>query len=428
MKHALLGLALASIVSGCAGTGAGTTDTRSLAPGVNDSKTSQPKKPGKYQAPTAEVVEATNDLVESLAGGGLDLLSDVAAANGGKNVMISPWSLNECMGMLRLGAKGQSETDLAALLSAKSSAEEAAKSAKSLRTTVTSLMDTDVLRQANGLWIKQGEAIEKPFLDACQSQFEASVKPTKFPEPGLGEVNQFVNSTTRGKIPKLFDSLDPLTVAVLVNAVSFKDLWAEPFKPEATRELPFKLADGKDVKTRMMSQSGDFQYGTNKEFAFAHLPYQSGLSMVLILPNKGVSLNSVLKNKSALLEALSGGVSKPGTIQIPKWKSEFNWNIKDFMIAKGWKSLFDPMTADLTGIQNGPDRLYITQALQKSFIEVDEKGTEAAAATGVAVGTTAAPAEPEEPFTLLCDHPFAYAIVDPLGVPYFIGVVSDPTK
>ncbi len=336
------------------------------------------------------------------------------ASGSDRNIMISPWSLQECFGMLRLGARGQTDRELRSFLMQHGDATQTGKGLQSLNEALTPLTKTDQLRQANGLWVGRGFQLAPAFQRDAKSMFGASVNETTFPQPGLSQINGFVSSTTRGKIPKLFDSIDADTKLVLVNAVSFLDKWKLPFAHGMTSDQTFTPAKGSGKKVPMMSRKMFVAYGENSSSQVIRLPYQSGLEMTIWLPKKGTSLGQMFGTK------MPEPMNEEVTVTMPKWKSEFTWDLKSWMMKQGVKTCFGP-GADFTGISKAG--LFIGQALQKTYIRVDEDGTEASAATGIMMPTMARPGKPVE---FRADHAFAYSIGYPNGVTLFMGVVNNP--
>ena len=353
---------------------------------------------------------------------GVDTVLKMSHRAGGKNFMISPWSVQECVGMVRLGARGETDKELANFLKQPGTWLQSAMGQSQLRAAAAPLFSSGQIRQANAIWLRKGFDIQPKFTSHSAEYFDVRPETTTFPNPGLKLINTFVSNTTRGKIPKLFDQLESDTRMVLVNAISFVDKWAVPFKKADTKELPFNLF-GKSVKNvPTMTARGEYSHGKNSECEYVSLPYKSGLKMLIVLPYKGVAIAKVLAQPNFLKSVSSSLRSEPGSIFIPRWKSEFSWDLKTWMKQQGAKSCFEPAKADFSGISK--QGLFIGQAIQKTFIKVDEEGTEAAAATGITMRPTSARVDP--PFEFRADRPFAYFIWAPNGVVYFAGVVNNP--
>lgn len=364
--------------------------------------------------------EKTKDAINRFA---VSSLTGLAKANPSGNIMISPWSLEECFGMARLGAKGETDKQLRTFLNLTAAPSDSAKELKGLRQSITALMNADTIRQANGIWVTNGAHIEQTFTKSTLDFFQAPIRQTNFSEPAVSEINKFVSQETRGRIPALFDTLDPKTLMALVNAVSFKDKWLTPFEKSNTQDMEFLTASGDKKKVPMMLKEQKFQYGENKLNQWVELYYQSGLTMLVVLPKKGVSLEKVLA-QADLFPDKTHYVPTMGKVWIPHWTSKFSWDIRKSMIRKGFAEPFG-VKANFSGISK--DNLFISQAIQKTFIQVDEEGTEATAATG-AMAAASNDGAPAGPFEFRADHPFAYFIWVREGLVYFAGVVNDPTK
>lgn len=366
---------------------------------------------------------------EALSAQSQQQLLSLLSENPGKNFMISQWSLNEAFGVLRLGAEGETEKELARFLHVDRSPKETGGDAQIIRASYMDLVEKGILRQANSLFIRSGEQLEPNFIESAKNLYESEVKSTSFPQPGLTEINRFVNDTTRGRIPKLFEDLDSSTVLVIVNAISFKDKWEEPFEKSATKDGDFTLASGQKLTTKMMNQSGMYRYHDGPKFQSVRLPYRSRLGMVIVLPREGVSLNDLLKDNELFQKAKAIGYqNREGSVSIPKWKSEFTWDLLDWLPKNGVTRIFDASLSELRGIRRSGDNLFVSAAVQKTFVMVDEEGTEAAAATGIGVTESAAPIEPPKPFVFVANRPFVYLIEDEGGTALFAGVVANPEQ
>jgi serine protease inhibitor len=348
------------------------------------------------------------------------VMGKLQSKNPPSNFMISPWSLSNCIEMLRYGATGETERELRQFLGQSVDAKSAARQISRVMVALEPLVKADTFRHANGIWVLPKYPVQPNYLANTPKLFGATLKSSAMPEPAVSEINQFVNESTRGRIPKLFDSLSPDAFMVLVNAVSFKDKWYKPFDRSLTRPGMFTSVTGNKVTVPMMNQKDEFHYGETKEYQHLKLSYESGLQMSIILPRPGIPISNVLKLDMSLDQYLD---DHKGTVTIPKWKQEFSLNLGDFMESMGCRTTFDPDKAQLGRIAKGA---FVSQAVHKTFIEVDEAGTEAAAATGIAVAEAAA--APAEPFTFIADRPFAYYIHTTEGVVLFGGVVNDPSR
>ncbi|HRK22741.1 MAG TPA: serpin family protein, partial [Fimbriimonadaceae bacterium] len=238
-----------------------------------------------------------------------------------------------------------------------------------------------------------------------------------------------VSEATQEKIKQIVDKIPPEMVLYIVNAVYFKGGWQDPFDAKQTSDREFTPFDGKVKTVPMMHQTGEYEYQKTDKFAMARLPYGTGrLGMFVMLPNQGVPVADVVKQLNAKnWDAWTPKFKKlEGKIGLPKFKLEYSTSLNDALKALGMTEAFEAGKANFKGIAADPP-LFISNVGHKTFVEVNEEGTEAAAVTDVAVAATAAPIAPKETFELIANRPFVYAIVDKqTGAILFLGVMGDP--
>lgn len=339
------------------------------------------------------------------------------------NLMISPFSYQECLEMVRLGAEGGTERELAKWLGSSEDAPQTAAALKASRESLAPLVKAGIITTANGVWVSRTAQIDPSYLTQVQRSFEAAVKTSDFPEPALTEINAFAKEQTKGRIEKILEELDPYSRMVLINAIHFKDKWLEPFKKEATREEPFQ-APGGSKPVPMMHGGEGFTGARKNGFLFASTSFKTGLRVAFALPPS--TAVPVEKCLDPLMKAILDGFDLDVTeVALPKFKSEFTWDMKPTMKAMGVNLPFDLDKAQFEGMSKEP--LFISQAVQKTFVQFDEEGVEAAAVTAVEMAAGAAPME-EEPVRFIADRPYAYVIYDKDGMPLFLGIVRDPAK
>jgi serine protease inhibitor len=373
------------------------------------------------QGAAPQVTESINDL-------GLKLFQRLSTEND-KNVFVSPVSISTALTMTFNGAGGDTRKAMSEALGLGKLNHEQVNSAYSnLRTVLTSLDDKVQLQIANALFAREGVPFNGNFLKRNEDYFGAHTSTLDFSKPeAKNTINDWVRESTGGKIKEIVSDIPQDAVLYLMNAVYFKGLWSTPFKKEDTKDENFTLADGKAVKAPMMTRSGKFAHYKGDGVEMVSLPYGSGrIDMVVVLPDKGVApllknLNG--KNWSKWTSALSG--MDAGSVTLPRFKSEFEAGLKDDLSKLGMSVAFQPGKADFSGMRDQKD-LFIQEVKHKTFIEVNEEGTEAAAATGVQVGATSVPAAP---FKFRADRPFVYAIRDTqTGVILFMGVLRNPSN
>lgn len=366
--------------------------------------------------------KATLDLTKSAQAASVKHLERLASEKKGGNLMISPFSYQECLGMIRLGTAGGTNKELASWLGTGPDSGASALALKAGRDTLKPLVDSGIVTTANGVWVSKDAKINPPYLDQVKRSFEAAVRTSAFPEPGLTEINTFAKETTKGRIEKILEDLDPLTRMVLVNAIHFKDKWSEPFDKKLTKDEDFHV--GSEVKKVPMMNGGKGFKGAKADgFLFATTQFKTGLRIVFALPpSKGVPVEKAV---APMMAAANRGFHlEVNRVALPKLKSEFKWDMKPTMQAMGVSQPFDPDKADFSVMS--PEKLFITQVVQKTFVQFDEEGVEAAAVTAGVVGLTSMPMDP--PMDFIANRPYAYVILDKNGMPLFLGIVRDPTK
>lgn len=341
------------------------------------------------------------------------------------NVFISPTSVALALEMTYNGAKGDTKTAMAkALELGDRSLEEVNRANIALLSALAKPGEKLELNIANSLWFRSGDAPNPDFVERVRTAYRAEVGDL---DGAPDNVNAWVARQTKDKIKTILNSSDLVqAVAVLANAVYFKGAWQQPFDPKQTRETVFTLRDGQKRTCRMMQQAGRFDYLRGQGFQAARLPYGDGrFRMALFLPDEGRSIEALLReltveNWQAWAERFH---QSQGVIGLPRFTSEYEVGLIDALSALGMGLAFDPARADFGGMFAGGG-VYISKVKHKTFVEVNEEGTEAAAATAV-VATRAAAIQP---FRLVLDRPFLCAIEDrQTGALLFLGAILEPT-
>jgi serpin B len=287
------------------------------------------------------------------------------------------------------------------------------------------------LSVANALWGQKGEGFKDDYLKLTKDTYGAGLKEVDFAgnaEAARKEINAWVEKQTQDKIKDLLAPgvIDPLTKLVLTNAIYFKGDWQSQFKKDQTRDEVFHGAS--DAKTPMMHQTAKFRYHEADDVQLLEMPYGGKeLSMVVLLPKKVDGLAGLEKSLTA--DRLAGWLGKVREqeviVTLPKFKMTSEFSLNGALEALGMKKAFQMPGADFSGI-NGKDDLYIKAVVHKAFVDVNEEGTEAAAATGVVVGVKSVPAAKPE---FRADHPFVFLIRDTRnGSVLFLGRLVAPGK
>jgi serpin B len=287
------------------------------------------------------------------------------------------------------------------------------------------------LSVANALWGQKGEGFKADFLKLVQDDYGGGLKEVDFrhnAEAARREINAWVEKQTQDKIKDLLQpgTIDQLTRLVLTNAVYFKGDWNSQFKKDLTRDEPF-LAGGDKVTAPMMHQASKFKYLDADTVQVLEMPYVGkDLSMVVLLPKKVDGLAELEKSLSAARLALwlSRAREQEVVVSLPRFKATSEFRLESQLTALGMKKAFVPGQADFSGM-NGKDDLSVGAVVHKAYVDVNEEGTEAAAATGVVIRTLALPVRPE----LRADHPFVFLIRDARNDSVlFLGRLMKPAK
>ncbi len=389
--------------------------------------------------------EVSSDDMAALVSGNtafaFDLYQVLAGTNGeGTNLFYSPYSISVALAMTYAGAEGETEQEMAEAMHVTLPETRlhpvfnALSLALASRGEGTEGKDDKGFRLhvVNAIWGQGGYEFLQPFLDTLARHYGAGLRLLDFkaaPEEARVTINDWVSEQTEGKIEDLIPqgAIDTLTRLVLTNAIYFNAAWATPFKVEMTEDGPFHGLEGESVTVPMMHQTASFGYAEGQGYQAVELPYDGyELSMVILLPEAGqfVEVESTLVAQE--IDALLGRLNmQQVALTMPKFKVESSFSLVDALKALGMPSAFSE-AANFSGM-DGTRELFITDVLHKAFVDVDEEGTEAAAATAVIVGLKAA--MPQEPVEVTVDRPFMFLIRDmKTGAVLFVGRVMDPTR
>ncbi|WP_292103635.1 serpin family protein [Brevundimonas sp.] len=347
------------------------------------------------------------------------------------NVVISPVSLMGAFGVVSAGARG--ETRAAILSSLGLPQGETLHS--DLGALLRSLEVEDgpaTLRVANAVWVQQGFTLNPAFVQTAEREYGAQAQAVDFqgaPRQAADRINAWVSEETRTRIPELISasSITDATRLIVTNAVYFLGDWLQPFNASSTTEEPFHLADGSTTPIPLMSQRGSFRLLETDQLQAIDLPYEGErLSMTVLLPRERGGLPALEAGLDtdlwAWLARLDAEQPRRVRLYLPRTEAALSYNLVPQLTVLGMGTAFTG-GADFRGIADAP--LAIGQVVHKTFLRIDEKGTEAAAATGVAISVTSAPAAP--PPTFRADHAFLFLIRDrQTGAILFLGRIVRP--
>lgn len=360
------------------------------------------------------------------------LLKQLAQDQPVANIFISPYSASTVLQMVGNGAAGRTKTEMQQVLGTTGLPDAVVNEANKDITRSLNTGNTNViLTTANAIWYRQGKPAKPEFI-ACNRQFfGATVDALNFADPhSVDIINAWANEKTHGKISRIADGIiNPIyTRLFLANAVYFKGKWADPFDVNDTKDRPFHLRSGNQKIMPMMKKSKTFTYRRGTGYQAVRLPYESeNLAMYVFLPDTNSSpekLLGILNGDTWQRVTKPGFSEKEGTVVLPKFKLEYSVGLNQPLEALGMKAAFNPTNADFSGIA---PQLYISAARQKTFVEVKEEGTEAAAVTGISMQTEGIEMPPPNPFTMVVDRPFLFLIEDnQTGTILFMGVMFEP--
>lgn len=443
-----------SIVAAClaltvAGTGSRTASETPpvLRPEPETTQSAERPKPapGANDVPSTANGNPSLADVQRLARGhnalGVELWKRLAGTG---NASLSPASIGIALGMTYLGARTETAAEMkrAMRLELEPATVEAAHRSLLARWRDTN-GETLHVEVANRLFVHKALPVVREFARATRDGFSSPAEVVDFagaPEPSRAHINKWVEQQTHERIRDLVPRGGVIanTRMVLANALYFKSRWAEPFVSELTTRKPFFTADGQSRSVPTMMRIAALPYRDAGDVEIAKLAYQSGpFEFCIILPKRRDGLSAVEATLTAeMLERWVGSTAdwQRLRLELPTFKIEpagVPLRLRTPLIAMGMRLAFDPSRADFTGIHeftHPDDRLLISEVFHKSFVAVDEAGTEAAAATAVSMMLAGSAARPDAPRPFVADHPFLFAIRDrDSGLILFLGRVADPS-
>jgi len=372
---------------------------------------------------------AEEKLIESDNAFGLKVFQEIVAQNGDNNVFISPLSVAMALGMTLNGANGETREAMEATLELSGLTIEEINECYRHLIEVLQGLDPEVRFQlANSIWYELGLDFEQEFIELNKTYFDAEVTGLDFGDPASPAViNGWVHENTNGKIKEIVDQIDPLVVMYLINAIYFKGTWTYQFNEEDSKDDWFNLPDDSEAPCKMMSVEGDFQYYQHSDFQMIDLPYGNGdFSMTILLPTSGTDVDQLVADlNQSNWDQWSNRLSEnPVALEFPRFSLEYELTLNDALTALGMGIAFSPGQADFTKMLTA-DRLWIDEVKHKTFVEVNEEGTEAAAVTSVSM-TLSAGSEPHL-ITMRCDRPFLFFIREHSSQTIlFVGKIVEP--
>ena len=413
-------------------------------PGSSPSVSKKVYQSEKPREASPQVVDADkNALAAGNAAFALDLYQTLGKPEPGKNFFYSPYSISLALAMTYAGARGATETQMADTLHFTLPQDQLHPTFNALDQDLAARKDLPGkgsdgkgfrLNIVNDLWGQQDYTFLPAYLDLLAQNYGAGLRGMDFkgnPEASRQAINDYIAQKTEQRIKDLIPSgaIDPLTRLVLTNAIYFNAAWLHPFEKSLTKDAPFTRLDGSEAQVKMMALPGEgLQYGKGEGYQVVALPYEGGkLSMLILVPDEGKFSDVEQGLDAARLDAVLKEMHPAQvTLGLPQFTMESQFELGKVLASMGMKDAFAPDAADFSGM-DGSRTLYISEVVHKSFVKVDEAGTEAAAATAVMMRATSAMVD--EPVNLTIDRPFIFLIRDePTNTLLFAGRVLDPAK
>jgi serine protease inhibitor len=344
------------------------------------------------------------------------------------NIFVSPSSVAIALAMTYNGASGSTQQAMAKTLELQGiNLQDINSSYAALKSQLENPEANVQLTIANSLWADKDASFRSDFLQRVQDFYKAKVTALNFQNAEASNIiNNWVQENTRGKINKIVGTIDPNQVLFLINAIYFKGQWSNEFDKTKTAAYPFYLNSGKQKQQQMMSQNGDYLYYENDKFQAVSLPYgkDGKISFYIFLPKQNSNLKTFHQNLNFenWEQWTNQFRNREGFIRLPRFKTDYEVTLNDALKALGMEEAFSSK-ANFSGMGKN---LAISQVKHKTFVEVNEEGTEAAAATSVQMVATSFREKPE-PFRMIVDRPFFCAIRDhQTGSVLFMGSIVDP--
>lgn len=388
----------------------------------------EPQNQGKifeYEDLDLRIVDSQNQF-------GFDLFKKLVVEEEGENIFISPASIAIALTMTLNGADEETKEAMSKVLYLDAFSDEEFNKANQVLKNLLENADPEVqLDIANSLWARKGKAFFEDFIERNKEFFDATLRELDFTDEAAADIiNAWVEEQTNGKIDEIVEApIHPHTILFLINAIYFNGGWTTPFEEEQTMEREFHLQDNSTMMHPFMNQSGDFFYYEGEEFSALKLPYgkDENLQAYFFLPEEGSSLldfqnQMTISNWQKWQE---GFQEREGSISIPKFELEYEKSLNDILSAMGMGIAFDEQLANFGRMTAIPPNVFIADVKHKTYVNVNEEGTEAAAVTKVEMRAESAVADY---FQFVLDRPFYFSIVDEkTGSILFMGSIIDPS-
>lgn len=392
------------------------------------SAVAQSPLPNSEAPPLSPATNSEEKIVAANTRFGFKLFSEILKEQQEENIFISPSSIAMALAMAYNGASGSTQKTMAQTLELKGLTLQQVNNAYAQLKNLLRNPDNKVkLNIANSLWADKDAKFNPEFLQRNQSFYQAKVTNLNFKDPSAPQtINRWVKENTQGKIDRIVGQINPDEVLFLLNAIYFKGTWSQEFDPSQTEDSAFNLTSGEQKMHPMMSQNGKYKYYETNGFQSVSLPYgeDGRISFYVFLPKENSSLPAFYQNLNAQNweKWMTQFQRRKGSIRLPRFKTEYDITLNKALSALGMGEAFTSR-ANFSGMG---DNFAISEVKHKTFVEVNEEGTEAAATTSVGIMATSASTEP--PFKMIVNRPFFYAIRDnKTGSLLFMGSIVEPS-
>ena len=361
------------------------------------------------------------------------MFREVSALAEKPNTFFSPLSLNLALGMLYNGASGETRTEMAEILGMAGFTETEIN--EYYQKMSQELLNIDPLTEisiANSIWYREVFPIKQPFLDVNQKYFDAMVKPLDFSKSDAADIiNKWCADKTKDRIKEIIAAPIPDNVVMyLINALYFKSKWQFEFKKSDTKQDDFTKTNGNKIKVNMMEQTTSLPYYADQYMQCVEMPYgNQAFSMVAILPAKNMNIDQSVEylDNNAWQNAVNNLQEANVQLKLPRFKIECDIPLNDPVKNVGMQRIFNEFFAEFANISD--IALLVSEIKQKTFVEVNEEGTEAAAVTAIGTGVTSADPNRPQFVSFIANRPFLYLIKEKsTGTILFIGRMDEPKE
>lgn len=344
------------------------------------------------EQPIRNLTQLEKTVVSSTESFGINIFKQINQSEKDKNIFISPFSISTAFGMALNGANGTTYDEIQNTLSLSGlSRQQVNETYKNLNSFLLSIDKKVDFRIANSIWYRNNFVVKEDFINTNVKYFDAEVSGLDFNNPSAaGTINSWVNQSTNGKIQEIVQNpIDPATLMFVINAIYFKAAWKYSFDKQYRADDIFRLSDGSTTTLKFMKQETELGYTSNDKLQAVELPYSDGnYSMIVLLPNTGQNIDNLISGlSSAEIDQTFNSFAKTKILlSLPRFTFKCEYTLNDVLKLMGIRSAFS-RAADFSGIFEG-ESVCISEVKHKTFLEVNEEGTEAAAVTSISFERT----------------------------------------